>query len=439
LAESTIKDEKSQEQLSKEQEELKKEFEEAAKNLDDLEQKNKELEEPNSFPDVKKDKEEIGQKMEDSKQMIGKGKKKESNKSQKDASKKMQDLADKLENMQDEMDSGQQGEDMEKTRAILENLLRVSFDQEDLMTRTKNINRNDPKYLTVMQQQNDLKDDMSMIEDSLYALAKRQVMIKPFIMREAAAINQNIGAAVKNLNDRNIPGAAAKQQFVMTSVNNLALMLNEALKQMENNMQMQSKKPGNSSCPKPGGKGQGKMSMKTMRQLQEKMNKELQELKQGMQKQGQGKQGQSGQKGMNERLARMAAQQEAIRNQMKKYADQLNEEGDVKGGSGMNPTMKDMEQTEKDLINKRILQETIDRQEKILTRMLESEKAEQQREQEERRKSTEAKDQKYSNPNADFQYNRLKNQSVDMLKSVQPSYNYFFRTKINGYFLKFEK
>ncbi len=440
LAESNLNDAKSKEQLSKDQEDIKKEFEQAAQNLSDLEQKNKELEEPSNFPDTDKDKSEISKDMNESQQMMEKGKKKESGKVQKEASKKMQDLALKLENMQDAENEEQQGEDMEKTRAILENLLRVSFDQEELMNRTRNINRNDPKYLTIMQQQNDLKDDMSMIEDSLYALAKRQIMIKPFIMREAAAINQNIGAAVKNLNDRNITGAAANQQFVMTSVNNLALMLNEALKQMENNMQMQSKSKGNSSCSKPGGKGKGKMSMKTMRQMQEQMNKQLQELKEGMKNKGQqGKQGQAGQKSMSEQLARLAAQQEAIRNQMKKYADQLNEEGDVKGGSGMNPTMKDMEQTEKDLINKRILQETIDRQEKILSRMLESEKAEQQREQEERRKSTEAKDQNYSNPASDFQYNRLKNQSVDMLKTVQPSYNYFFKTKINGYFLKFEK
>ena len=129
---------------------------------------------------------------------------------------------------------------------------------------------------------------------------------------------------------------------------------------------------------------------------------------------------------------------EALRGEMKKYLDQLNEQG-IKDGGGMNEAMKQMEQTEKDLVNKRILQETVTRQEQILTRMLESEKAELQREQEEKRKSTESKNQKFSNPSSNFQYNKQKTQSVEILKSVQPAYNYFYKNKINGYFLKFER
>ena len=181
--------------------------------------------------------------------------------------------------------------------------------------------------------------------------------------------------------------------------------------------------------------------MKSMRKLQEELNKQMKNLKEGLQpgkKDGKGKPMQSGQKGMNEQLARLAAEQEALRGEMKKYQDQLNEQG-IKDGGGMNEAMKQMEQTEKDLVNKRILQETLNRQEQILTRMLESEKAELQREQEEKRQSTEAKNQKYSNPSSNFQYNKQKTQSTEILKSVQPAYNYFYRNKINGYFLKFER
>jgi len=154
-------------------------------------------------------------------------------------------------------------------------------------------------------------------------------------------------------------------------------------------------------------------------------------------KQGQGQKGSSGSRQMSEKLARMAAEQEAIRNEMRKYQDQLSEQG-IKQGSQMNDAMMKMEETERDLVNKRILQETLNRQQEILTRLLESEKAELQREQEERRQSTEAKTQKFSNPSAVFQYNRQRSTATELLKSVQPSYNFFYRNKINGYFLKFE-
>jgi hypothetical protein len=336
------------------------------------------------------------------------------------------------------METMQNEEDLAMLRQILENLVRISFDQEDLMSRTKVINKSDPKYLTLIQDQNNLKEDLGSVEDSLYQLAKREMMIKPFILREISSINKNISDAVKNLNDRNISTAAVKQQFVMTSVNNLALMLSDVMKQMESNMNMESSKSGSGSCNKPGGKGK-KMSMKSMRGMQEQLNKQMQGLKKEMEsmKNGQQKPGSSGQKGMSEKLAKLAAQQEAIRNEMNKYADQLNEEG-VKDGGSMNDMMKKMEETQKDLVNKKIVQETLNRQQEILTRMLESEKAEMKRGEEEKRQSTEAKNPQISNPFSNFKYNSIKNAATDLLKTVQPSYNYYYKNKINSYFLKFE-
>ena len=67
-----------------------------------------------------------------------------------------------------------------------------------------------------------------------------------------------------------------------------------------------------------------------------------------------------------------------------------------KNGKSGNAELKriadNMEKTETDLVNKRISQETLNRQEEILTRLLEAEKAEREREQDEKRQSTESKD-----------------------------------------------
>jgi hypothetical protein len=437
LAEKSLDNKESLDNLKEQQKALNKEFDEAKKAMDDLQKKNSELEEPNRLPNVEKDQEDIKKDLEKAIEGLNQNNRKNSSKSQKDASKNMKSLAQKMEDSKEEMESEEMGEDLEKLRKILENLIRISFDQEDLMNETKLINRNDPKYLKLIEDQNDLKEDLSVVEDSLSQLAKRQIAIKPFIMREISSINQNIKDAVKFLNEKNISQAATKQQFVMTSVNNLALMLAEAQKQMQMEMNMSCKKKGSSSCNKPGKSGQS--SMKSMRKMQEELNNQIKKLKDGM-RQGNmgGKENSQGQKSMSEQLARLAAEQESLRNEMKKYLDQLNEQG-VKDGNGMNDAMKQMEQTEKDLVNKRILQETVNRQEQILTRMLESEKAEMQREQEEKRQSTEAKNQKFSNPSSNFQYNRLKGQSTELSKMVQPSYNYFYKNKINGYFLKFER
>ena len=68
-----------------------------------------------------------------------------------------------------------------------------------------------------------------------------------------------------------------------------------------------------------------------------------------------------------------------------------NKEKDCKGyGGEIDRMLKEMEQTEKDLVNKIINQQTVNRQQQILTRLLESERAEMKREQDEKRESREA-------------------------------------------------
>ena len=439
LAEKTENSEQVKDELKKEQEDIRKKYDDVKKNIEELEEKNKKLDEPAQFPSTDQKQEEINKNLEESKNALEKKDKKSAKESQKNAAKGMKSVADQLQAMKEDNDTEEEAEDAALLRQILENLVRISFNQEDLMNKTKTINRNDPKYLNLIQEQNDLKEDLAMVEDSLNQLAKRQIMIKPFILREISSINRNVDETVKNLNDRNVQVASTKQQFVMTSVNNLALMLDESLKKMESQSNSQCKKPGKSTCNNPGGKG--KKSIKSLRQLQEQLNKKLQGLKKNMDSKsdkGEGKMGSEGKKKMSEQMARMAAEQEAIRNEMRKYQDQLNEEGKKTSG-GLNDAMQKMEETEKDLVNKRVLQETLKRQQDILTRLLESEKAELQREQEEKRESTEAKNQKISNPKGIFEYKGKKEGETDLMKTVQPSYNYFYKTKINDYFLKFEQ
>ena len=432
------KEDKEKDQLLMEQKGIRDEFNEIKKQLKDLEKQNSALEQPNNFPNTEKEQEAVSDDLNNSLNSLENNNRKEAGRSQKNASGKMKKLASRLEETQQDMEGEQLAEDIGMLRQVLENLIRISFEQEDLMNRTKLVNRNDPRYLALIQQQNDLREDLDVVADSLQQLAKRQVMIKPYILRELSSIDENAKGAVDFMNSRNIAGAAARQQYVMTAVNNLALLLSEVLKEMESQMNMMCGKPGNSACNK-GSSGGKSQSMKTMRQMQEQLNQQLKDLKNSMEsmmKEGDTKGNKSGTQNISEQLARLAAEQEALRNEMKKYADQLNEQG-IKDVNNLNDAMNKMEQTEKDLVNKRILQETLNRQQQILTRLLESEKAEQQREQEEKRQSTEAKNQKISNPSDDFQYKYNKEQASEILKKIPAPYNYFYKNKINSYLLKF--
>jgi hypothetical protein len=438
LANNTEKQLKPDDELFKEQKKIKDKADSLAKQLNNLEKEGKQLETPANLGNTKQKQDSIGKNLEDSKNNLKQNRKAEAAESQKKAAKQMKDLAQQLEESQQESEDDQLAEDASNVRMILENLVRLSFEQEEMIKNTRIIVRNDPKYTEIVFRQKEFGEKLKVVEDSLNAIAKRQVMIKPVVSREIAAVNKNISETIDAMDSRNISLAVTKQQFTMTSLNNLALLLNESLEKMNEQKAMSMKsKSGNKSCKNPSSKG-GKMSAKSMKEMQQKIGQQLEKLKSGIEgakKQGKGNKQENG--ALNREIAKMAAQQEALRNEMQKYQDEMGLKG-TKDQGNLNEAANEMEQLEKDMINKNITQESMRRQQTIVSRLLESEKAEQTREQEEKRESTEAKSQKISNPGLNFQYNTKRKASQDNIQLFLPYLSSFFKDKVNSYIVKIE-
>ena len=68
--------------------------------------------------------------------------------------------------------------------------------------------------------------------------------------------------------------------------------------------------------------------------------------------------------------------------------------------------------------------------------MLESEKAEEKRDKEEKRESTEAKNQVLSNPAANFEYKKNNAVGKDLLNFTPAPVNLYYRTKASEYIIK---
>ena len=112
--------------------------------------------------------------------------------------------------------------------------------------------------------------------------------------------------------------------------------------------------------------------------------------------------------------------------------------GNAKMAKEIDQMMKQMEQTERDLVNKVITQQTINRQQQIMTRMLEHENAEMQREKEERRESRQGKDMYHQPSQSDLeQYQQLKEKNMDLFRTVPPALTPYYKAKVNDYFYKF--
>lgn len=448
-------------ELAKKQEEIKKEFEDLKKDLKELEQKNKELEEPARLPETEQKQNEVSEEMQKSSESLSKNNKKSAAKSQKSASEKMQEMKESMEKAMAEEEEQQQEENAQALRQILENLVNLSFAQEELAKELPKTRIDNPKYVEFPKQQNKLKDDSKLIEDSLLALSKRAPQISAIVNREINAIHLNMDKTVQALAERNVGDGTVRMQLTMKSVNDLALLLNESLEDMQNQMKQQQKSKSEKSgkCKKPG-KGTGKNPSSSgkpamnMRQMQEQLNKQLQEMKEALEKgnkpgnkpgdkkgqkpgSGLGPNGNSGSGmlGSSEQFAKMAAQQEALRRQMEALMNKLNNKGKNPGGD----ISELMEETEKDLVNKQINNETMRRQQEILSRLLESEKAEREREQDEQRKSNEAKNQNLSNPGQFLEYKRLKEKEMELLNTLPPSLTPYYKERVNNYFNSLSK
>jgi hypothetical protein len=430
LSEKSIDKKSDNDQLKENQKDLTEDFKNLKEDLNKLEKKNEELEQKNDFENPEKEEEQIEKQQEQSSENLEKNDQKKASENQKKASDQMKQLSSKLEKIQQEDEEQENDVNAKDLREILDNLITSSFDQEKTMQAVRGINTSDPAYVLQTQKQKDIKDNLKMIEDSLYSLSKKVPQIQSVVNKEIQAINFNVSKAIESLGERRTAEANRNQQFAMTSINNLALMLNEALDQLQ-----QAQQKG-----KPGGKGKKKQSLSQLSKMQEQLNKNMQKAREQMQQQGKegqqkpGKQGQGQQgQGMSEQLARMAREQQMIRQAMQEINRMENKDG--KGGLGnLDKLMKEMEQTETDLVNKKIQQETLIRQQEILSKLLEADRAEREREQDEKRESKEA-----LTPAPDYkiillEYQKIKQKETDLLKTVPPSLNSFYKIKVGDYF-----
>lgn len=437
-----IDDEKiSKENAQKEQEELNKKFEDLKEQMKEMEKLNDALSKPMDLGNQEEQKEKISDDMKGASEELDKGKNKKAGEKQKSAADEMKEMAEKLDEKQKEANKKEQEEDMNSLRMILENLMTLSFDQEDVMDKFGRVSDTDPAYRKHGRKQRSIMDDTRVVRDSLEALAKRQPKIATFIDKELNEIEKNFGFIIEDIDEHRKRSLGAHQQIVMTSYNNLALLLNEVLQSMQQQMQSESKAKGSGSCENPGGKGKPKPgSGMSSGDMKEMLKKQLEQMEKNGPNPGGTKPGDkqgNGSTGMpglgNQEIAKMAAQQTAMRQRLEQMRKELNKDG--KGtGNKLNPLIDELEKQEKDLINKNFSPEMIKRQKNIMTRLLESEKALMERGFEEQRESKEGKNVNFGNQIRFEEYTKQKLNQIELLRSVDPMYRKYYKDKANEYF-----
>jgi hypothetical protein len=400
--------------LSEKQEDLAKDFEKFEETVDEIEKLGEELEQPSETPS-QEDMDQVKDSQQQSKESLQQRNNQKAAQQQQKALKKMKEMQQSMEGMQSSMEMEVDMQNLESLRQIIHGLIKLSFDQETLMKEFAPVQQTDPKYVQLGQDQLKIQDDAKILEDSLLALAKKDAFMGSVVTREVGELNGHMEKAVESIRERKKGNAGSEMQLSMTSINNLALMLNDHFDMM---MQMMANAmPG-------AGKGKGKQKGKPQMNLgdmQQQLNQRIEQLKNG------GKGGRE----LSEELARMAAEQERIRRALQEMQEQLRREGGKVPGGDLPGKM---EQTEMDLVNKQITEQTIRRQREIMTRLLETEKSLREQSMDNERKGETAKDYEKEIPRAFEEYLRLREKEVELLRTVPPKLYPYYKKEVNDYF-----
>ncbi|MFN9581761.1 MAG: hypothetical protein ACK566_03720, partial [Bacteroidota bacterium] len=98
-----------------------------------------------------------------------------------------------------------------------------------------------------------------------------------------------------------------------------------------------------------------------------------------------------------------------------------------------------MEQTEKELFNKKLSSEMLQSQQEILTRMLESEKAEKKQEEDTKREAEQAKQQPKQAPPDFEEFFKQRQKETEWLQTIPAELQPYYKEKAKEYFNKISK
>ncbi|WP_347173059.1 hypothetical protein [Polaribacter uvawellassae] len=408
------------------QKEIKKEFKEIEKELKNLEKDNKALKEPMQIPDTKAAQKEVNNQLNKAEDNNSSDKNQQQ-KSQKKASQKMQEMSQKMQQAMSDMEGEMKEANEKSLRIILENLLNFSFKQENLMNTFSKLSVQHPDFGKELKSQNTLKTYFEHIDDSLYVLSMRLPEISPIVQKDLTSAHYNLDQTLDNFAENRFNNALSNQQYVMTSVNNLADFLSDILDNMQ---QPKNSKPGK------GKKGGKSFSLPDIIQKQEDIVKKMQQgKKKGEQQNGQKKGDQKGESKGNRTneldgdLYKTYQQQSQLRQELQ---DALQ-----KKGLGNNPAakkvLKSMEELENEILEKGFNNSTLQKMQLLKYNLLKLEKAAFEQDKDTKRKSN-SNQQQYNSNNAKLLIKKLFYNQTEILNRQSLPLQKNYKKKVQEYF-----
>jgi len=254
----------------------------------------------------------------------------------------------------------------------------ISFDQELVSKKISEHPSYSPEIPILASKQNIVKNKVIKFIDQLINISNKTLHIPPGINGTIGAAQLSIQKSIGLMEQKNIKRELRDQQEkAINAINETAYILISSLNQMQSSMSASG--------------------MENYLEQLSKMAESQQQINQGSQQCSNpgfmpGGQNQSIQ---GELMKRLQKQQEALSQQLQEMI------GEMPGGQNegsLSKAAQDMEEVIKDFQRRKITRETIERQNKILSRMLDSQKSLKQKDYNDKRKSESAEYRIYDGP-----------------------------------------
>lgn len=395
LKEETNKSEKSDNakmnNLSEKQKNISDKFKKWKDELDKLIENMKNTKEEMSTADLEALKKKMNSKSTESKMnkssdQLKRGEKNDSETTQEDI---MEDLNEFSDEMMDALDNAMNSDDkmqkaLNKLKEIKQSIDKLSQEQGELTSKTKGTDQGNQSDMNQRSgEQKGLEYELSQDINDLYNLSKEGLEITPELGKELGNAYNKMEKAGNELRERKKNEAVPNQQEAKESLERSSEMLGDMISQLSK--QSKGGKPGNS------GRMSGLMQkLAMMIQMQQGMNGQMQKYGQNGKVGQDGKGNQDMDEQKKDEIDKLRLQQEQNRKTLEELNAEITKEMKKRGEKplgDLDEIAKDMQKIERDLEQYKINEETLQRQNKILSRLLEFQLSQREKDFEQKRES----------------------------------------------------
>lgn len=437
-------DKAKQQELAEQQKKLQEDLEKLNKEAKDLQDMMKELGKDMPQSEMQKamdelQKDQTQEAMEQAKQEMQKGDQQKAKQQQKKAADNLKKFAQQMKKVKKEMEKNGKQEAMRQMRKAINNMLNLSKQQESLKEKSQKADANSSQFRDLAQKQEEMLQELNNIANQMNQLGQKSFSVTPEMGKEIGDAMRQMQQSIQQLENRNSQGSCQNQGNAMGSMNRSVMQMQSAMDGMEGQDGKGQGGEGEGEDGQSPGSGMGFMQRLQSAAMQQQM------INQGMQQMmGQGGQGQNGQYSQEQQaeFGRLSAQQGKAQKAMEELAKEQKESGGKKKTLGdLDRLAKEMQEVVSDMKSGQITPETLKRQDRILSRLLDATRSSRERDYEKERESNAGNNMRGRSPkDLDLNTQEGKNRAMqELLKSVQEGYTKDYESLIRRYFETLQK